>query len=272
MLDITDVEVNSLTDAIMKRHGVDFTCYEPKSLKRRVLRAMSVYKLTSIHELWMKILKERDFIHPFINELSVGLTSMFRDPGFWTALSKILPGMVNERGKIDVWHAGCSTGEEVYTLNIVKKELELDGKIKSYASDMNTDAIAHGMKGQFHILKLAEYEHNYKKYNTKGNLSKFYEKHEKHGQMDLELIKDVKFEMSNLITDINPNKYDIIFCRNVMIYFDGGAKKIVLDRFYQSLKPGGLLIIGFFDALVPILDKNKFEFYDLSQKIFRRIN
>ncbi|MEQ8478088.1 protein-glutamate O-methyltransferase CheR [Fulvivirga sp.] len=272
MIEISDEEVNSLTAAIMKRHGIDFTCYEPKSLKRRVLRAMTVFKLTSIHELWIKILKEVDFVHPFINELSVGLTSMFRDPTFWLSLSKSLPTIVAEKGRINVWHAGCSTGEEVYTMNILIHELGLEGKVRSFASDMNTEALAQAKSGGYHILKLAEYEHNYKKFNERGSLSSYYKKEDKFGFMDSSLITNVRFEMSNLITDTNPNKYDIIFCRNVMIYFDSGAKRLVLDKFYQNLKPGGLLIIGFFDALVPIIDKEKFEFYDLNQKIFRRIN
>lgn len=271
-ISISNEELDSLTAAIMKRHGIDFTGYEPKSLKRRVTRALSVFKLNSIHELWVKILRENDFIHPFINELSVGLTSMFRDPKFWVSLKKSLPILINEKRRLKVWHAGCSTGEEVYTLNILIRELGLEGKVSSYASDMNTDALEQAQKGAYHVLKLADYEDQYRKYNGKGSLSNYYKKEEKSGFMDLSLIRHVQFEMNNLITDDSNNKFDIIFCRNVMIYFDAGAKRLVLDKFYNSLKPGGLLIIGFFDALVPIIDKTRFEFFDLDQKIFKRIN
>ncbi|MEO1052546.1 MAG: CheR family methyltransferase [Bacteroidota bacterium] len=269
-VEISDEELNSLTSAIMTRHGVDFTSYEPKSLKRRVVRALSVFKLGSIHELWMKILKEADFVHPFVNELSVGLTAMFRDPQFWEKLSTILPGFVKERGRLDVWHAGCSTGEEVYTFNIMLRELGLDGAVKSYASDMNMDAVEQAKKGIYHMMKLAEYEHNYAKYNGSKSLADYYRKEDKYGTMDSSLTANVRFGKNNLITDKTLRKYDIVFCRNVMIYFDSNAKKLVLDKFYDCLRPGGLLIIGFLDLLLPVLDKSKFDFCDLGNKILKK--
>ena len=272
-IEISKEELNSLTAAIMQRHGIDFTCYEPKSLKRRVVRALSVFDLGSIHELWVKILRDRDFVGQFVNEMSVGLTSMFRDPGFWIKLREILPGLISEKGSLQVWHAGCSTGEEVFTLNIVLRHLGLEGKVRSYATDMNTSALEQAKTGIYHVLKLDEYEHKYHKFTNNGStLSRYYKRDGKYGHMDLSLVRFVKFEMSNLITDTNRNKYDIIFCRNVMIYFDAGAKKLVLEKFYNNLKPGGLLVIGFFDALAPIVDKTKFEFYDLDNKIFRKIS
>lgn len=272
-IEISNAELDSLTAAIMKRHGIDFTGYEPKSLKRRVIRALSVFDLRSIHELWVKILRDKEFVSLFVNEMSVGLTSMFRDPSFWIRLKGMLPQMVLEKGRLEVWHAGCSTGEEVYTLNIILRQLGLEGKVKSYATDMNSSAVEQAKKGIYHVLKLDEYEHKYQKFRKNGSsLGQYYKRDGKYGHMDLRLVSNVNFEMSNLISETNSNKYDIIFCRNVMIYFDGGAKKLVLDKFYDNLKPNGLLIIGFFDALAPIVDKTKFEFFDLDNKIFRKIN
>ncbi|MDN5212714.1 CheR family methyltransferase [Fulvivirgaceae bacterium BMA12] len=270
-IEISNEELNSLTAAIRKRHGIDFTCYEPKSLTRRVVRALSVFNLNSVHELWIKILRDRDFISLFINELSVGLTAMFRDPRFWIKLREILPEMISENGRLNVWHAGCSSGEEVYTFNIILRELALQEKVRSYATDMNTAAVEQAEKGIYHILKLDEYEHNYGNFRNNGSLSQYYERKGKYGHMDTKLIENVIFEISNLITNTNDGKYDIIFCRNVMIYFDAGAKQLVLDKFYNNLRPGGLLVIGFFDSLVPVINKSKFEFYDLNNKIFRKI-
>lgn len=270
-IEISNEELSSLTGAIMTRHGIDFTCYEPKSLKRRMVRALSVFKLNSVHELWVKILKDVDFVHPFINELSVGLTSMFRDPTFWQRMSGIVPTLVKERGNLDVWHAGCSSGEEVYSFNILLRELDLEGRVRSFASDMNTDALEQAKRGTYHLMKLTEYDHKYKDYSGSAGLDRYYRTDDKNGVMDPTLIREVKFGQNNLITDTNRNKYDIIFCRNVMIYFDAGAKKLVLDKFYHNLKPGGLLIIGFFDALVPVIDKDRFSFFDLNNKIFMRI-
>lgn len=272
MIEVTDAEIQSLTAAIMNRHGIDFTGYEPKSLKRRIIRALSVFKLQSIHELWVKILREKDFVPPFVNELSVGLTSMFRDPTFWKYLKSALPEIAKNKTSLQIWHAGCSTGEEVYTMGIVLNDAKLNIKASALATDMNTDALRHAELGKYHILKLKEYDLNYQKYGGRSSFATYYKEEEGYGYMDSKLIQHVKFQESNLITDTLKQKFDIIFCRNVMIYFDSGAKQMVLNKFYENLKPNGLLIIGYFDALVPVIDKDKFEMYSLPQKIFRKIN
>ena len=180
--------------------------------------------------------------------------------------------MIRERIKLDLWHAGCSTGEEVFTFNIILKELGLHRRVKSYATDMSSDAIEQAKQGTYNTLRLEEYDRNYSDFNPQGSLQNYYRKEGESGIMDKALLKHVKFKTSNLISETHADQYDIIFCRNVMIYFDNGAKKLVLDKFYKNLKPGGLLIIGFFDALMPVIDKSKFEVYDLKNKIFRRIN
>ncbi len=271
-IEISDEELNSLTVAIRQRHGIDFVCYEPKSLKRRIIRALSIFDLGSIHDLWVKILCEKGFVTLFVNEMSVGLTAMFRDPKFWVKMKTMLSEMINDKGNLDVWHAGCSSGEEVYTLNIILRELALQEKVRSYATDMNSVALEEAKNGTYHLLKLDEYTQNYNKYNGNSSFSEYYKENDKYGYMDPALIQHVNFEINNLITDTNDQQYDIVFCRNVMIYFDMGAKKLVLDKFYKNLKPGGFLVIGFFDSLVPVIDKSRFEFYDLDNKIFRKIS
>ena len=166
-IDISTEELNSLTTAIMTRHGIDFSCYEPKSLKRRIIRTLTVFKLDSIHELWIKILRDHDFIHPFVNELSVGLTTMFRDPSLWKELKLLIPSLLKEQNQkhLNIWHAGCSTGEEVFSLGIVFHELNLTDKVKAYATDMNSEALEQAQKGEYHFLKLTEFIRNYSLYN-----------------------------------------------------------------------------------------------------------
>lgn len=270
-MEISDEELKSLTTAILNRHGLDFTCYEPKSLKRRLIRSLSQFGLGSIHELWVKILKEPDFIHPLVDELSVGLTSMFRDPRLWVRIKDVTTAKLEKQGSLDVWHAGCSTGEEIFTYNIVLEELGIRGRVKSLASDMSENAVGTAQKGVYDTVKIKEYEKQYRKYNPRGRFNKYYESFEKHAEMDQSLLTNVTFTQSNLITDNMKGKYDIIFCRNVMIYFDSIAKVKVLNKFYDNLKEDGMLIIGFFDSLVPVMDKKKFDFFDLNHKIFRKI-
>lgn len=268
-ISISDEELKSLTDAIQKRHGIDFSCYEPKSLKRRVVRALHIFKLTAVHELWIRILKEHSFIYPFMDEISVGLTSMFRDPVLWKRLRQYLQS--GESNSLNVWHAGCSTGEEVYTMGIVLRESRFSKPVSVLATDISNSAMATAMKGEYSLLKMEEYEKSYVQYNPTGSLSKYFASESGQATMDPGLIKHVTFEHHNLITGDYTRKFDIIFCRNVMIYFDGDAKRKLLQRFYESLNEKGLIIIGFYDAVLPLIDPAKFKVLDMDAKIFQKI-
>jgi chemotaxis protein methyltransferase CheR len=268
---ISDEELNSLTSAIYTRHGIDFSCYEPKSLKRRVSRSLGVFKLKSIHELWMRILQDRAFIYPFMDELSVGLTAMFRDPVLWRKLKEMLEKDLYEKTSLNIWHAGCSTGEEVFTMGIVLKETNSQWKSNAWATDISKNSLKIAAEGEYHNLKIAEYQRNYKEYNALGNLNYYYKDIDTNIKMDGSLIKHVNFEYHNLISSPVNKMFDISFCRNVMIYFDNQTKLNLFDKFHKALNPGGLLIIGFYDAVIPMIDRAKFEVLDIDAKICRAI-
>jgi chemotaxis protein methyltransferase CheR len=268
---ITDEELKSLTDAIHQRHGIDFSCYEPKSLKRRVVRALHIFKLTAVHELWIRILKDRDFIYPFMDEISVGLTSMFRDPVLWKTIRSLLGSNLQGKNNLSIWHAGCSTGEEVYTMGIVLRESGYKVPVRALATDISNQAMSIAKSGEYHLMKLDEYDHNYRQFNPVSTLSKYMNKNDSTGVMDASLIQHVDFEHHNLITGSFNRKFDIIFCRNVMIYFDNDAKRKLFDKFHASLHPHGLFIIGFYDAVLPLIDASKFKVMDMEAKIFQKI-
>ncbi|MBS1509023.1 MAG: protein-glutamate O-methyltransferase CheR [Bacteroidetes bacterium] len=270
-VDISDEELKSLTDAIHQRHGIDFSCYEPKSLKRRVIRALHIFQLRAVHELWIKILKDHSFIYPFMDEISVGLTSMFRDPILWKKLSKLLATELAVKERLAIWHAGCSTGEEVYTMGIVLNEVFYARPVEAVASDISNQAMAIAQMGEYNELKIEEYAKNYQQFNASNSLSKYYKVKDGNVQFEARLIRHVRFEHHNLITGPFVRKFDIIFCRNVMIYFDNEAKKKLFNKFYDSLNPGGLFIIGFYDAVLPLIDPNKFKVLDMDAKIFVKI-
>lgn len=269
---VSDEELNSLILAIRKRYDIDFTCYEPKSLKRRVVRCLSVFGFPTTHNLWIKMLREQSFIHDFMNEISVGLTAMFRDPIVWKELKdKVLPALAH-KSEIKIWHAGCSTGEEVYTLSIVLQEAGLLHKAKAFATDINLKAIETAKEGKYHKIKLAEYAKNYENYSRFGRLDKYSQREsENYGIMDPQLIQHVTFDFHNLITQRINQQFDIIFCRNVMIYFDATAKARLLDQFHQELLPSGFFIPGFYDTLHSLVDKTKFNFFSEEAKIYRKI-
>lgn len=268
---LSDDELKALTGAIQKRHGIDFSCYEPKSLKRRVSRAISVFRFSSVLELWTRILKDHSFIYPFMDEISVGLTSMFRDPVLWRRLSSLLAERREDSKSLKIWHAGCSSGEEVFTMGIVLQETLPGHRCSAWATDISMQAIQTAKRGEYHRMKLNEYENNYSTYHPSGSLSDYYQPLPDSAVFDKRIIEHVTFDYHNLITDPYTKMFDIIFCRNVMIYFDNAAKIKLFDKFYRALAPGGFLIIGFYDAILPLIDEKRFSVFDIDAKIFRKV-
>ena len=271
--EITDAEIDVLTQSILTRYGIDFTCYEPTSLKRRIVRVLSVFQFESIYSLWARMLREREFIYSFMDEISVGMTSMFRDPILWINLKRLAQQQFNNAESLSVWHAGCSTGEEVYSLSILLNELGLLNKARTFASDINQAAIREAQAGKYHKIKMIENERNFKEYNPFTGFQKYYAPSDdgRYVVMDRQLIEPVSFGYHNLITDEAQSKYNLILCRNVMIYFDNQAKITLLEKFYTALKPGGYFCIGFYDTMLPLIDQHKFELIDAEAKIFRKV-
>jgi len=272
-MEISDEEIRSLSVAIQKRYGVDFTCYEIKSLKRRIIRIINLFKLNSIFELWEKILKDPSFVEEFTNSISVGLTSMFRDPQLWIYLKKYIRNFFesDKKNRMQVWHAGCSTGEEVYSLGILFNELDVQYKVHALATDINTDSLAHSKKGLYGKGFLEDYSKNYNQYNAISNFNKYYTLDNEGFQMNKDLIRHVEFKEHNLITSKYEGKYDIIFCRNVMIYFDNNAKSEILKKFHDILNDDGILIIGFFDSFMPFVKDKLFEYSDTDVRVLKKV-
>jgi chemotaxis protein methyltransferase CheR len=269
-MEITFEELNAFTLAVKKRHGIDFTGYEPKSLHRRVMRAISVFGFSGIHELWVNVLRDQTFIHRFMDVISVGLTSMFRDPILWKTMRDRIPAMCDQSDEIKIWHAGCSTGEEVYTMGVVLEETNTVSCTKALATDISMEALDTARKGFYHEVKMPEFERNYKEYNLTGHFEQYYTPSACGACFDNKLIGHADFRYHNLVSEECVGKFDVIFCRNVMIYFDNALKVKMIRQFYESLKPGGLFIIGFFDAIMPVMDTSLFCVDDLDAKIFRR--
>jgi chemotaxis protein methyltransferase CheR len=270
-IEISDEEIQALTEGIFNRHGIDFTCYEPKSLKRRVTRALGVFNLKYVHELWVKILKDRAFIYPFMDEISVGLTAMFRDPVLWKRMKQLLKDDFEKKPSLSIWHAGCSSGEEIYTMGIVLKEVAFKKPVTAWATDISKQSIDNAQRGEYHNMKLEEYERNYKLYNPSGSLKTYYALKNDMIVMNPELRNHVSFDYHNLITGDFNKKFDIIFCRNVMIYFDNGAKTKLFKKFHDSLNPGGLFIVGFFDSIMGLIDPRLFQSMDPEARIFIKV-
>ena len=267
--EISDEDMRFLCRELKNRYNADFTSYEPKSFKRRLVRAFKRFDLLTVAELWQKLAKSPDFIYQFVDEITVGLTSMFRDPELWLTLRELLKRELDARQEIKIWHAGCSTGEEVVTLAIVLEELGMLNRCKRFATDLNKSSVAYSEAARYPAHNWEEYQKNYSKYRPTGLLADCFEVHEDEYVLKDKYRINSNFSRHNLISDnYRQEKYDIIFCRNVMIYFENDLKKELLSKFYKALKPNGFLVVGFLDNMLPIMNSAEFKMYDPAAKIF----
>lgn len=268
-IEISDEELNSLTTAIKTRFGIDFTCYEKKSLKRGFARLIARNELGSLIGLWSKILKDKEFLIKYIDDLLVNLTELFRNPEIWLKIKDDILEKLKSKPLINIWHAGCSTGEEIYTMGIVLKEQNIITRTRSLATDLSTTALENAKSGVYNKILWKKYANSYLHYYPKGNPDNHFKVNDNEIVVNEDLKKHVTFLRHNLVQDQMNKKFHIIFCRNVMIYFDEALKLKVLKLFYDSLEDDGYFIIGYYDML-PESSKELFILYDATTRIYRK--
>lgn len=266
-MSISDEELNSITRAIYTRYGIDFTNYETNSLKRRVVRIINQFELENTLGLWRKIIYEKDFIEVFINEVTVGLTEMFRNQDFWIKVKEDLLPKLNNKSNISIWHAGCATGEEVYSMAICLTEENMIKKCSVVSTDINSNFIKQAKEGCFSSLYKTLYTKNYISSKGKYNLKDYYEEIEESLLFNKLDLSRFSFKTHNLLKQSMNVPYDLILCRNVMIYFDDSLKMRILEEFYNSMNDDAFFAIGYYDSL-PDEAKKFFKPYNPSCKIY----
>lgn len=256
--------------AINNRYGLDFTNYERTSLKRGIVRLMMKHNMETILELWSLVLKDNEFFLSAIDDLLVNLTELFRNPDVWIKLrDEIMPSFDSKSVKI--WHAGCSTGEEVYTMNIVLETLNMLHRSRLIATDLSTTALNKAKKGDYALTTINQYLVPFLKFLPNRQLEDYFDFHDKHANIKSKYQTNVTFKKHNLVMDPMKDQFDIIFCRNVMIYFDEMLKNKVLDLLHSCLKDDGYLIIGYYD-IMPEYGKSKFSIHDVKTRIYKKIS
>lgn len=268
-VEITDEELDSLTVAIKTRFGIDFTAYEKKSLKRGFARLIARNDLGSLVGLWSKILKDKEFLIKYIDDLLVNLTELFRNPEIWLKIKDDILEKVKSKPIVNIWHAGCSTGEEIYTMAIVIKEQGLLMKTRALATDLSTTALENAKLGVYNKMLWKKYAASYLSYYPKGNPDNHFLVNDNEIVVNNDLKRHITFLRHNLVQEPMNKKFNIIFCRNVMIYFDETLKMKVLKMFYDSLEDDGFFIIGYYDML-PEASKELFVLYDATTRIYRK--
>ena len=266
---ISEEEVNSLMIAMKKRYGLDFTNYEPKSLNRGITRLMTKYNMNGMIDLWGRILNDEDFFVNGIDDLLVNLTELFRNPDAWIMIrDEILPQYQYDR-EIKIWHAGCSTGEEIYTMAIVLAECDLLRKSKLLATDLSKTALEKARKGSYSHASLKNYLKPFLKMYPDRKLEDYFDYEESSATIKSQFAKNVKFMNHNLVDRKMDQKFDVIFCRNVMIYFDQELKARILSFLNECLNEGGHLILGYYDTM-PNQSIDIFDVYSNSTRIYKK--
>jgi len=265
------LEIELLLEAVYRRYGFDFRQYAQASLKRRLWRRAYAEGVGSISELQARLLHDPQSMERLLLDLSINVTSMFRDPTFYRAFREKVVPQLHTYPFTRIWCAGCSTGEEVYSLAIVLQEEGLYERTRIYATDINESVLATAKAGIFPLEKMQHYTKNYIRGGGKHDFSRYYLAAYEAAQFSKTLTENVVFAQHNLAMDRAFNQFNVIVCRNVMIYFDKPLQDRVHELFYESLEQFGVLALGHKETLAftPLADR--YEELDPAERIYRKI-
>ncbi len=226
----------------------------------------------SVETLLKKLNENPAFIEEFLDELTVNVTEMFRDPSFWRILrDEIIPGILLNHKQFKIWHAGCSSGEEVFSMAIMLKEMGILGDVQLIATDLDVNILERAKSGSYPIKNMELNEKNYIRYEGKKSLKDYYREENGRAIFDKELVRNVSFRKHDLVMGEIFNKFDLILCRNVMIYFNQTLQNEVLKKFHESLFKYGYLAIGSKESLIWCDIANKFIVVNNEEKVYKKI-
>lgn len=241
---IEDFQLEIVINDVFEYHGFDFSGYSRASLKRRVERVYQLDGFKNFFDFLSAIKSDEKYFKRLVEEITVNVTEMFRDPHFYKVLrEEILPKLAT-KPFIRIWHAGCSSGEEVFSMAILLKEANLLQKSLIYATDINPIVLDSAKKGIFPLRMMKQYSENYMESGGKFDFSNYYIANYGYAKFDEEFLKKMVFSVHNLVSDSSFNEFDLILCRNVMIYFDKELQERALNLFDDSLSVLGYLALG----------------------------
>ncbi len=267
---IENIELELLLQAVFLQYGYDFRNYSRAHVKRRVKHRLKQEGLQSISELQNQILHHPEVFERLVRDLSINVTEMFRNPDFYKSVrEKVIP-LLKTYPYLKIWHAGCATGEEVFSFAIMLKEEGLLERTQIYATDFNPYVIEKARKGIFPIRYIKEYTANYQKAGGKESFSDYYHASDEWVIFDKSLSKNMVFAEHNLVTDGVFAEMNMIVCRNVLIYFNRELQNKVLGLLHESLINGGFLALGTKESLMFSEHQQKYKVVDAKQKIFKK--
>jgi chemotaxis protein methyltransferase CheR len=268
--EVTVNQLDELINLIKGVHGFDFSNYSKASLKRRLARIMQLKKL-EFYDLKHLLVNDAEFFQHFLEEITVNVTEMFRDPPFYKAVcNQVVPYLASYQ-HIKMWSAGCSSGEEVYSMAILMREAGLKQKTFIYGTDINTEVLKEARKGIYSFRKIKSYAENYVYSGLKGSITDHFTIMYDAATIHSELKQNTLFSVHNLVSDGVFNEFQLISCRNVFIYFENPLQEKILELFYNSLCPHGFLCLGSKETIRSETFRKKFKVVNSKENIYQKI-
>lgn len=270
-MNVDNAPYRELLENIRMVYGYDFTQYAEASVRRRVDQFIANNRIGGVEALGRMLIRDERLFEAFIQQISVTVTEMFRDPGFYKSLRERVMKRLATYPFIKVWVAGCATGEEVYSVAIVLKESNLLERSVIYATDINQKSLVTARDGIYPAADMKLYTKNYQESGGTTSFSDYYVANYNSAMLDKSLKQNVVFASHNLALDEAFNEFQLIVCRNVMIYFNQQLQNKVIHLFYESLCTFGFLCLGTKESLLFSDQRKKFEEADRKEKIFMKI-
>lgn len=271
-MEVPDLERHLILETIARKYGYDFRGYARASLDRRLRAVLTRHRLPDAAELLAVLLRDDSFFPRILPELTIGTTEMFRDPGFFRTLrEKVVPHLMTYPS-VNIWVAGCSTGQEAYSVAILLKECGLYDRSVIFATDINPAALNAAKEGIFSAEAVKTYTKNYQDAGGREAFSDYYTADYGYVRMSSELREKMVFSEHNLVTDQSFTEAHLVLCRNVLIYFDRELQDRALSVMRDSLVYRGFLALGSKESLRFSSVASSFEPVDAQHKVYQRIS
>ncbi len=268
--DLEEIEIDLLLEGVYRRFGFDFRNYARASLRRRLSRRRELEGMATMSGLLERLLHDPDCMERLLLDLSINVTAMFRDPGFYRAFRQQVVPLLRTYPFLRIWNAGCSTGEETYSLAILLAEEGLLERTRIYATDINQPVLARARDGVFPLEKMREYTENYLAAGGTRAFSEYYVAAYDGARFDRSLAANVVFAQHNLVVDGSFNEFHVVVCRNVLIYFDKTLQDRVHRLFHDSLARFGILALGQKESVAFTPYEDEYQAVDEGQRLYRK--
>lgn len=246
---VEDIEIQLLLEGVQRVYGYDFRDYAEASIKRRLTHWLSESAFDTFSQAQSQLLREPELFFSLLQGITVNVTEMFRDPSFFKTVREQVVPFLKTYPFVKIWHAGCATGEEAYSMAILLEEEGMGGRYRMYATDIDEVVLQKAAEGVMSMNEMQKYTRNYQKAGGKASFADYYTARYERAILSPELRKNIVFAPHNLAVDAEFGEMNMVLCRNVMIYFKPALKERCLRLFDNSLLPGGFLCLGLKETL-----------------------